>query len=693
MKHILTSALVLVALQQGMAQVDRSKPPAPGPAPVLNVGTPITYKLPNGMTVLIVENHKLPKVSATLNIDAGPITEGKKAGTLDLMGGMLNEGTTLKTKAQFDEAADKMGANVSVSSSGGFASSLTRYFPQSLALLAEGLRKPSFPEASFDKLKSQTIVGLKSEEKNAKTISTNVTNALAFGTDNPMGEMTTEATVNSITLADVKAAYAKYITPSRSYLTIVGDITPVAAKALVLKTFGDWKGPKLELPTLKKVSNVSETEIDVVDVPNAVQSEIKVTNLIDLPMSSPDYFPVLLANEILGGGASSRLFMNLREKHGFTYGAYSSTGAGRFQTRFTASASVRNEKADSAVAEFISEIKKIREEKVSDQELKDAKAKYNGTFALGMENPARTAGFASTILINGLPADFYKTYLQKINAVSVEDIQRVAQKYYNLKDTRITGVGKAATILPSLKKLGYPVKEYDRNAQPVLENAMAVPSATNVTAKQVIANYIAAIGGEAELKKVTSLSTEGEMQIQGQTLATSGKKLAPNMELMEVKMQGMTAMKSLFDGNTGYQMQMGNKKDMDADEIKEKKSDKVIFPQLYYNEAGYKIEMAGTDKVGSNPVYKINITNPSGTVNTEYYDTKTWYLLKEESTKKAAGQEIATSIEYSDYQKVNNIFFPKSFVVGITTPMGPMELQNKTNTIKINEGVTAADFK
>ncbi|MGY0035325.1 M16 family metallopeptidase [Pedobacter sp. NJ-S-72] len=333
---------------------------------MLTFADPVVYKLPNGITVLVVENHKLPKVSATFSIDAGPVTEGSKAGVISLLSGLMNEGTTTKSKIQFDEAVDQLGANVGVSAGGGSTSALTRYFDNAFILMADALRHPAFPEASFEKLRSQAITGLKSSERSAKSISGRVVNALAYGVNHPSGEFETEKSINSITLSDVKAAYGQYVTPSRGYLTFVGDIKPETAKALAIKALGDWKGASLTLPVLAKVNNPAKTEVDVIDVPNAVQSEITVTNLIDLPLNSPDYHAVLLANEILGGGADAKLFRNLREKHGFTYGAYSSTGAGRFQSEFRANAAVRNEKVDSAVVEFLNEIKVMRTEKVSE---------------------------------------------------------------------------------------------------------------------------------------------------------------------------------------------------------------------------------------------------------------------------------------------------------------------------------------
>ena len=438
-KIVLFIAAALFAIPMLHAQdIDRSKPPKPGPAPIIKIADPVIYKLSNGITVLVVENHKVPKVNADYFIDAGPVTEGNKAGVLELMGGMLSEGTTKHSKAAFDEAVDRMGANVSLSSSGGSASALTRYFDSAFMLMTEALQQPRFTQESFDKLKQMKLTDMKAAEKSAKAIAARVTSALLYGTNNPMGEFETEQTVSGLTLADVNGAYQKYITPSRGYLTFVGDIKPEQAKALAEKTFGNWKGNALTLEKTPEAKNPAKTEIDLVDVPNAVQSEIRVTNLVTLPLSSPDYFAALLANEILGGGSTGYLFMNLREKHGFTYGAYSGIGSGRFQSAFTASASVRNAKTDSAIIEFLHEINRIRTESVTNEQLQAVKAVYNGDFARGLEDPERIAGFARNIIINNLPKDFYRTYLQKMNAVTPADVQRAASKYFGYSGARIS---------------------------------------------------------------------------------------------------------------------------------------------------------------------------------------------------------------------------------------------------------------
>ena len=689
---MIVAGALLMQCAQAQVTIDRSKQPKPGPAPVLAIKDPVIYKMPNGITVLVVEDHRLPKVSASFMIDAGPRTEGSKAGVIALMGSMLNEGTKTLPKAQFDEAVEKMGANVSLSSSGGSASALTRYFKSAFALMGQALKQPAFTEESFDKLKTQTLTDLKSEAKSAAAIANRVTDALAYGKTHPEGEFETEESVQALTLQDVKTAYGKYITPSRSYLTFVGDITPAEAKLLANNVFGAWKGAILTLPKLPLVANPAKTEIDVVDVPSAVQSEIKLVNLVDLKKNNPDYFPALLANYILGGGAESRLFMNLREKHGFTYGAYSSLGSGRFQSLFSASASVRNAKADSAVMEFLKELKRIRTEKVSAEELSIAKALYNGSFALGLEDPARTATFASNILINNLPPDFYKTYLQKFNAVTADDILRVAQKYFNYDDVRIVVVGNAAQMLEGLKKSGYPVKLYDAYANPVVEGAKA--NVPDVKPADIIKAYIDAIGGTEEVAKLKSYQATMTMSMQGMTLNVDERKMAPNKEMMSISMAGNTVMKSVFDGDKGYQQQMGNKKDLTAEEVAQKKVFTSITEQAdYLTNPAFKLVVKGIQKVNGSDAYQLAVTDPTGKTSTEYYDVKSKLLVKNENSTVNNNVTVTQTVELSDYRKVGNLLFPYKQALTISAGGQDQNLVMTVTDVKVNAGVSAEDFK
>ncbi len=690
MKKILFFVLFALSLQHATAQItlDRSKQPKAGPAPIISIADPTVLTLPNGITILVVENHKLPKVRTSLTIDAGPITEGKKAGVMQLMGQMLGEGTKSMSKATFDEAIDLLGAEISLSPRESSASSLTKYFDKTFMLFADAIKNPAFSQESFDKLKTQNIAVLKAGEKNVKIISERVVHALAYGKQSPMGEFETEESIKALTLNDVKEAYKKYITPSRSYLTFVGDITPAEAKKLATKAFRNWAGEKLTLPTIANANNPTTTEIDFIDVPTAVQAEIRVGNLVNNPLSNPDYFALTLANAILGGGTNGKLFLNLREKHGFTYGSYSSVGKGRFQSQFITQAAVRTEKADSAVVEMLNEIKNMREGKITQEELNIAKAIYNGSFSLKMEEPATTAIYASTILINNVPKDFYRTFLQKINAVTIADIQRVSQKYFNYPDTRIVIVGNGIKILPNLSRLGYAIKLYDQYANPTTG---AAAKTDGVSAQSIIERYLKAIGGKEAALKINTIYANSTMSVMGQEMTALNKKMSGGKSYTEMKMGDMVVFQTAFNGTKGYQMQMGVKKDFDADEIKEQLDDKTIIPQLLYNNAEYKTEYLGNDKVGEEDVYKLKVTKPSGKTIVEYYSTKTGFLIREEFTKKQKGKEIDVNVtsDRSNYQQVGGVWLPFTIIQTV----GEMTINNTIKELKINEGITEADFK
>jgi len=683
---LMCSIIMLTTISQ---TVDRTKSPKPQPAPAIKISDPQTFSLANGIKVLVVENHKAPKVTVSYTIDRTPVLEGSKAGVMGILGQMMNEGTLSKSKAVFDEEVDLMGASVDVNASGGSANALTKYSDKAVALMSEALRHPSFPAESLEKLRQQSIQGLKSNEKNALAISARVVNALNFGLSHPYGEFVTEETFKNITLADVKNAYSKYVTSDRGYLVFVGDINIAQAKVIATKYFADWKGNKLQLTSPNIPSKQTVSEIDVVDVPNAVQTVIKVTQPIDLRLSSPDYFAVLLTNEILGGGADARLFKNLREKHAFTYGAYSTSNNDRFGSGlFTASASVRNAVADSAVREFMTELKAIRSEKVTPEELQNVKNYLSGRFALGFENPATIARFALNIAIENLPKDFYRTYLQKINALTADDIQKAAQKYVP-STVRIIMTGKASDFSARLAGLGYPVNYFDSYAKPVSAIAAEIKKVdAGISAAGIIKKYLEAIGGEATLKAINSINVDFEVSVQGMALIGNLKKMNPNKETTTVSLNGNTVVKTVFDGQKGYMEMQGQKKDMETAEINNKKDMAGVFRQLEYSQPGYKLSVDGIEKISGQEVYKLTVSSPLGKKATEYYDVKTGYLKKTESTEFSAGTEIQLVIEYKDYKKFGSIMFASSW----TSQAGPQTVDITVTAIKVNEAVVAGDF-
>ena len=492
-----------------MQAQDRPQP-KPGPAPSININKPQTFVLKNGLKVLVVENHKLPRVSFNLTLDNPPYAEGAKKGVSDILSSMIGNGTESMNKDAFNEEIDFLGANINFDASGASANGLSRYSKRILELMADGALNPLFVQEEFDKEKAKIIEGLKSEEKSVTAIARRVENVLTYGKEHYKGEFTSEETLNNVILDDVIVNYNTYFVPANAYLVIVGDVKFKEVKKEVERLFGSWKKATAPQLTYSDPKDVQYSQINFIDTPNAVQSEIALVNLSNLKMTDTEYFAVILANQVLGGGGEGRLFLNLREKHGWTYGAYSSIGSGKYITKFRSGSSVRNAVTDSAVVEVFNELKKMRTELVSEEDLKNAKAKYVGNFVMQIEKPSTIAGYALNKETQGLPEDFYENYIKNINAVTAEDIKNAANKFFLANQTRVIIVGKAADVLPGLevmsKREKLPIFYFDKYGNPTQKPEVKKPVPAGVTAQTVLNDYIKAIGGEKAVKNVKTLA-------------------------------------------------------------------------------------------------------------------------------------------------------------------------------------------
>ncbi|MDX8571852.1 pitrilysin family protein [Elizabethkingia sp. HX QKY] len=439
--------------------------PKPGPTPIVNIAKPKIFQLSNGLTVVIVEDNKLPKVNANLLVQLSPYYEGALTGIRDVMAEQFNKGTANSSKEEFNKKIDFLGASLSFSSKGASAASLSKYFPEVLGLMADAIINPKFSKEEIQNSKNRMLENLKSEGKNTSVILSRVSNALQYGESTSRGQFATAESVNKIQLTDVQQLYEKYYAPDQSYLVIVGDVKYKQVKTLVEKSFNNWKKINFVVKDLEPASNMVKTEINIVDVPTAVQSVIAVNNLITLKMKDRDYFPAVIANQILGGEFSSRLNMNLREKNGFTYGAKSLLNVDKYYPVFSAQASVRNEVTDKAVKEIMNELKAIAT--VTPEELENTKALLKGKFIRSLENPKTIAILALEQKLMDLPSDFYTNYLKSIDKVTTADISNVIKDIILPDQSRIFVVGKASDVSTRLEKLGYPVKYFDKEANPV----------------------------------------------------------------------------------------------------------------------------------------------------------------------------------------------------------------------------------
>ncbi|MCA6068524.1 insulinase family protein [Chryseobacterium sp. RG1] len=660
-------------------KIDINAMPKPGPTPAINIAKPKTFQLKNGLTVMVVENNKLPRVSASLSMDRPPYNEGAVTGVSEIMAEQFENGTTSMSKDDFNKKVDYLGANLNFSSGGASLNSLSKYFPQVLGLMSDAIINPKFSADEIQNSKERAIEGLKSDEKNASSIAGRVSNALMYGKNTSRGEFETVESINKIQLADVQNIYTKYYAPDNAYLVIVGDVKFDQVKPLVEKAFNGWKKANTPIAALEPAENVAKTEINIVDVPSAVQSVVSLNNLNTLKMKDANYFPATIANYILGGGGEARLFMNLREKNGFTYGAYSSMVASKYSPQFSASASVRNEVTDKAVKEFMNELNAIST--VKPEELDNAKAKLKGSFIMSLEQPATIARFALNQKVQDLPADFYTNYLKSIDKVTAADVTNAVKATILPNQSRIFIAGKASDISEGLEKLGYPVKYFDKDANPVAKPTVQKVDA-NVTVASVVDKYITAIGGKANLAKITSYTTNASMSMQGQTLDFKITKAQGGKELQTVSMGAMTVQKQVFDGKTGYSEQGGQKVPMSKEEIAENLKNTELFEELgFAKSADYKL--AGIEKINGEDSYAIKSGDKA-----YYYSVKTGLKTGETETVKAQGQTMTIPTTFADYKDVSGVKMPYTITVN---QMG-MDMVMKVKSYDINQAKDS-DFK
>lgn len=672
------SSLFLTVIMQAQ---DRPQP-KPGPSPVINIGKPETFELKNGLKVMVVENNKLPRVSYNLTLDNAPYAEGDKKGVADITSALIGSGTKKMSKDVFNEEVDFLGANIGFSSNGAYASGLSKYSDRILELMADGALNSVFTQEEFDKEKAKLIEGLKTQEKSVQAVASRVEDVLVYGKNHPNGEYLTEEGINKVTLNDAILNYNTYYVPANAYLVVIGDVKFKDVKKAVEKYFGSWKKASAPAVTYSDPKDVQYTQINFVDMPNAVQSEIALVNVSNLKMTDKDYFAVLLANQVIGGDFNSYLNMNLREAHGWTYGARSSIRGDKYVGKFKSNTQVRNAVTDSAVVEFFKELKRIRTEKVAPDMLKNVKAGYVGNFVMQIQKPGTVARYALLTKTQGLPADFYENYIKNINAVTADDIMRVANKYFLADNTRVVITGKGSEVLPGLEKLGIPMFYFDKFGNPIEKPVAKKEVPAGVTAKTVFENYIKAIGGDKNAKAVKTVFSTLTGNVQGIAVTMTRKSSASGKKADEVTGMGQTLSKEVFDGTKGYESAQGQKQDYDAAKIADAKFYATPFPELTLaSKPG--ITLSGIESIDGKDAYAIKDGKK-----TLFYDVKTGLKIAESNVEEAQGQQMTQVVTFSDYKDVKGVKVPFKTVLNVG-----IEIELTASDVKINEGVSETDFK
>jgi zinc protease len=691
MKQIIT-LVALVAFTGVYGQLDRSVRPNPAQAPTININDSEVFKTSNGITVVLSENHKLPRVSFDLVMGVSPIAEGPKAGVNSIMGQLVLSGTSNRTKDVLDAEVDYMGATLSADGNSLYLSCLTKHLDKALGIMQDVVLNTTFPESEFERIKKQAESGLLSAKASPDEMANNAERKANFA-GHPYGDIMNEASLAAITRDDVLANFKQVFTPQGAYLVIVGDITKDQAKALAEKYFGSWKGQSLYKADWGGGKPTKGNRVIFVNKPGAVQSVISISLPVDVKTGDKNQLPLTVLSEILGGGSfGSRLMQNLREDKAYTYGCRSDLQITRDGSWLSASGSFRNEVTDSAITQILYEFARIQEGYVTNEELALTKASMAGGFARSLESPQTIARFALNIIRNNLAADYYKNYLKRLDAIDKETILLMAQQYL-ASGYNIVVVGNES-VLDKIKQFDADgvIEKMDAFGNPVVEM-----KAADITADQLLEKYILAVtqttsmkAAAKKMKKVKSVTREMEVSssLFPGTMKMTEVFQAPNSDANMLEMQGMVVQRQYFDGTNGgsTNMQEG-KKPMSPEALAAKKKSIGLFPEMNYKTSGMTYELKGIENQNGTDFYVL-VTNDGDKQQFDYFNTKTFLKAKAVSIQTQDGETSEQAIAFSDYKDEGGLLFPNA----VTLMIGEMGLSGKLVKIEVNGKVDPKTF-
>ncbi len=462
------------------------KEPPPKSAVARDIDFPEVSRvtLDNGLTLDVVRQTQLPIVSIEFVIQSGSASDpAELPGTASLLADMLKEGTTQKTAAQFAEAVEFLGAKLSTGAGQETlrvnANALSEHFDAALSLVAEAVLKPKFDLAELEKLKKRTLDDLKLKMDKPVWLAKRELNKALYG-QHPYARIDTdEKAVKKLKRSDLVSYHKSHFAPNNAFVVVVGDVTPEQVKASAEKLFGKWKQATVSEPTYPAVPVRNGREVIVVDRPASVQSQIVIGNLA-LKRNDPNFIPLMVANQVLGGSAASRLFMDLREKRSLTYGAYSRLDETVDVGTFRASAAVRTQVTEEAMKGFFEHLESIVKEPAPQAELEDAHRFLANSFPLQIETAARVADLVSDLRVYGLPADYWDSFRSNIRKVTSAEALKAAQSYIHPSREVVVVVGKAADVVPVLEKYG-PVTVVDVNGEVIRRPPAQEPAPASAT--------------------------------------------------------------------------------------------------------------------------------------------------------------------------------------------------------------------
>jgi zinc protease len=447
---------------------------APVSKEILKVNLPKAEEatLSNGLRVVLLRNDRVPTFTMQMVFLSGGLSDpADHHGLAQFTAALLREGTATRTSKDISEQVDTLGATLSAGSGlSSFTTNVTsaglvENLDQTLAIFADVIRNPKFPAEEVEKFKARLLQQLQFQRSIPQFLAAERFQRAVYG-EHPAGLIVPPMeAIKRTTSADLAKFHATYFRPNNAMLAIVGDVTLKEIMPKLEKAFGDWQKGDVPQTKIPAAPEQGAMRIQLIDRPGSVQTVLQLGNL-GIERTNEDYFAVLVMNQILGAGPASRLFLNLREDKGYTYGAYSQFGGSKFRGTVVSSSEVRTDVTAGAMEQFMYELKRLREEKVSPAELENAKRAIIGGFALSLEQPQALLQNIVTQKLYDLPADYWDTYPQMVSNITADDVQRAAQRYVNLSNLQIVAVGDASKAREILAKYGA-VEVFDAEGQPV----------------------------------------------------------------------------------------------------------------------------------------------------------------------------------------------------------------------------------
>src|SRR5690348_4766037 len=468
-------------MSQQQQQNFRSHAPSPLPARPISIPTPHEITLANGLTLVVVEDSRLPLVSYRLAFRVGGAFDPPDLpGLTDLLAGLMPEGTQSKTSKEIADEVARMGASLSAGANSDYtivaASALSQFNDPVMDLMAEVILEPSFPENEVALAKQNTKESLRQQRAQPSFLASEMVSRVMFG-DHPYSVVApTPESIDRVSREDFVRFHRSKLVPNSAVFIVVGDVRYEDIVSRLESLFSTWERGEQVVANFPAPPVRTKRVAYLVDRPGSAQSNIVIANS-GITRTSPDYFPMMLMHTVFGATASSRLFMNLREDKGYTYGAYSNLDARRTAGTFRATAEVRTPVTGDSLKEFFYELERIRSAPVTDKEIADAKSYLTGVFPIRLETQEGLTDQLVQIKMLNLPDDYLDQYRDRVQAVTVEDIQRVAEKYVKPDEAAVIVVGDGAAVLDQIKPYVPDIEVYSTTGK---RKSLDAPATTEI---------------------------------------------------------------------------------------------------------------------------------------------------------------------------------------------------------------------